>query len=954
MLTISGYQIGEHLHTGATSTVYRARRDRDDQPVVLKIAANDPERPERLAWFQREYQVTRSLQLPGVIQAYTLEVTPLHWVMVLQDCEAEALTRLGLAGTLSLIDFFKLAIGVTTALQQLHAQRFIHRQINPAHILFNPVSRQVTLIDLGMATELVSEIPVPGHVDRLLGTLPYLAPEQTGHMPPMLDYRTDLYALGITLYELLTGQLPFDSQDVVALSNNSTSRAPLAPHVHKPGIPAILSDILLKLLAQEADARYLSATSLKADLTACLHQLETHSYIVPFVPGQRLSETNLVPEAPSALDCSSELARRSAELTHLQQRLDTEVARRQRAEQALHTSQELLQSFIDHAPTAIFAKDRQGQYMLANDLAAASIHLTATEVIGKTAADLFPPDVAAAVQHYEQQVIDTGQEVVCEQQLSLPDGPHTYLVTRFPLYNQQNELYAIGAIATDITRRKQAEEALHASQLRLKAIFDNAAVGMVLVDLQGYALEVNQTWLDLLGCTAADISALTLLDITFSEDRGMHRQAWEELQQATTSHYRHETRFLRLDGRLFWGDLSLTPIRNEQNELEAILAVIADMSERKRVEETLHLARFALDHSADEILWIGEDKRFLYANDAACRILGYTHDELLRMTIADINPVFPMEIWAEHWQKMQQQGFTQLETQHRRKDGSTFPVEVTSTYLEHHGQAYLCSFIRDISERKQAEETLRKWADIFQNIKIGVVVSDVGSTNLDLMNPAFASMYGYTVEELTGQPVSMLYAPDAHAIYERSARLVQEQEHVVFEAQHRRKDGSIFPVRVDVTVIQRGTDLVPYRIANIQDLTERKQAETQLLEQHKALTMLRERERLARELHDNLGQVLGYIKTQAQATRDLLASGDVTTADAYLTQMITASQENHTDIREFILGATARATLDQGFFATLRHYLERFEQLYGIAVDLQITPDLNDQAFAPATDVQLL
>jgi PAS domain S-box-containing protein len=368
----------------------------------------------------------------------------------------------------------------------------------------------------------------------------------------------------------------------------------------------------------------------------------------------------------------------------------------------------------------------------------------------------------------------------------------------------------------------------------------------------------------------------------------------------------------------------------------------------------LQLAQFSLDHSADEVLWIGEDKRFLYVNNAACRFLGYTREELLTMTIADINPVFPMDAWENHWQNIKQQGFISLETNHQRKDGTIFPVEVTSTHLECGSQQYVCSFVRDITERKRTEDILRKWADIFQNIKMGVVVSDMGSGTLDTMNSAFASMYGYTVEELTGQPISAIYAPESQETFERSVRQVQEQDHVVFEAHHQRKDGSTFPVLVDVTVIRDRPDQIPYRIASVQDLTERKRAETQLLDQHKALTMLRERERLARELHDNLGQVLGYIKTQAQASRELLGRGEISRADGYLTQMIAASQENQTDIREFILGTTVPGTLEQGFFATLEHYLQRFEQIYGIAVSLEIAPDLIDHAFAPATDVQLL
>ncbi len=953
MLTIPGYRIVEHLHTGSVSCVYRARRDHDDQAVVLKVCAYNPDLPERMTWFQREYHLTRSLNLDGVVQVYTLEISDQHWIMVLEDCGGEALSRLALAGTLSLIDFLKLTIQVTTTLEQLHQRRVIHKNINPANILFNPVSGQVKLIDFGLATELAHEMPVPCPAELVQGTLPYISPEQTGRAQRILDYRTDLYALGATFYELLTGRLPFESQDATELIECHTSQQPVAPHEHKPGIPPIFSAIILKLMAKVASERYQSAASLQADLEECLRQLETRYYIEPFAPGQRIAQERLVTAATPA-DLQTEPNHVTDELAHTRRRVDEEIARRQQAEKALQASQDLFQRFIDHAPAAIFMKDRHGRYMLANELAGLPMNRTGRDLIGKTASDFLPPDVAADAYHYEQQVIASGQPVEGEQQVPFPENIHTYLITRFPLYDDQGTIYAIGGIAADITRRKQTEEALRTSQSRLKAIFDNAAVGIVLVDLHGHTIEANQTWIDLLDCTPSDMASITLFDITCAEDQAQQRELWQALLRGDMEQYHREMRFMRLDGSLFWGNISVKLLPADHNQPETFLCVIADITERKQVEQTLQLAQFSLDHSADEILWIGADKRFLYVNNAASQILGYTRDELLTMTIADINPVFPMEIWDKHWQNIQGQGFTKLETYHRRKDGTIFPVEVTSTYLERNGKEYICSFIRDITERKQAEERLRKWADIFQNIKMGVVVSDKGSATLDMMNPTFASMYGYTVEELTGQPISAIYAPESQTAFERSVHMVQEQDHIVFETEHKRKDGSIFPVLVDVTTIRDQSDPMPYRIANVQDLTERKQAESLLVEQHKALTMLRERERLARELHDNLGQVLGYVKTQAQATRELLARGEVSTADTYLSQMIAASQENHTDIREFILGATARSTLEQGFFATLKHYLQRFEQLYGIKVFLEIAPDLTDQVFAPATDVQLL
>ncbi len=816
MLAIPGYQLLEQLPGGAMAQHWRARRTSDDAPVLLKICLPDPALPERLAGFQREYQLLRSLDIAAVPHVYALEISAQHLVMVCADDGAVSPARQANAAPLSLLDFLRLAIGLASALEQLHACGVLHKNLNPDGILYQPESGQATLIDLSLAGTIIPETMPTCPAALLPGALPYLAPEQTGRRAALLDQRGDLYALGVLLYELLAGHLPFAGDDADALIDCHLERMPVPPHERKPGIPPIFSAIILTLMAKDPTDRYQSAADLRADLAECLQQLTSRYYIEPFTLGHRR------PPAASAAAPTDPAA-----LVQLRTELATERERRRQAEKSLHTTRDLFQSFIDHAPAAIFVKDIQGRYMLANDRAGSPMNLSGRELVGKRIADILPPPVVAAASQAEQQVIADGRPVESEQEIPFPDSTGTYLITRFPVYDEQGEMYAIGGIASDITRRKQAEEALR-------------------------------------------------------------------------------------------------------------------------------LAQFSLDYSADEILWIGADQRILYVNNAACSILGYSREELLQLTIADINPAFPIDNWEAHWNSMKQQSFIQLETHHQRKDGSIFPVEVTSTYLAWNGKEYLCSFIRDITRRKQAEETLRKWADIFHYLKMGVVVSDIGSATLDMMNPAFAGMYGYTVEELTGRPISAIYAAEARTTFEQSLQMVQQQDHVVFEAHHRRKDGSTFPVLVDVTVIRDRPDQAPYRIANVQDLTERKRSQSQLLEQHEALTMLRERERLARELHDNLGQVLGYIKTQAQATRELLARAEISTADSYLNQMISAAQEHQTDIREFILGATLRGNLEQGFFATLHQYLQRFKQLYAINVALEIEPNLSDQVFPPATDVQLM
>lgn len=283
--TISGYNITEKLYDSANSLVYRGTRQSDNLPVILKVLKEDYPSPERIAWFKREYEVTRNVNLGGVPHVYDLETDHHYWVIVQEDFGGESLRRLGIAGTMPLPNFLELAIRVTDILGQIHQQRIMHKDINPANIVFNPTTREVKFIDFGIATVLSQETPTFRNPTGMEGTLAYMSPEQAGRMNRSMDYRTDFYSLGITFYELLTGRLPFDGNDALEVVHSHIARQPVAPHEIKPDIPQTVSAIILKLMAKNAEDRYQSAYGVKADLETCLDQLHEKGRIDPFPPG---------------------------------------------------------------------------------------------------------------------------------------------------------------------------------------------------------------------------------------------------------------------------------------------------------------------------------------------------------------------------------------------------------------------------------------------------------------------------------------------------------------------------------------------------------------------------------------------------------------------------------------------------------------------------------------------
>ncbi|HMN31663.1 MAG TPA: DUF2791 family P-loop domain-containing protein, partial [Caldilineaceae bacterium] len=282
MNSFAAYEIGQELHNGPMTRVLRGRRKADGQPVVLKMLNQLHPLAEQIARFKLEYATLSSLHLPGVVRTDGLEIDQGYWLIVMEDFGGESLARLGANTAMPVGEFLPLAIALIESVGQIHQQRVIHKDINPANIVLNPQSGEVKLIDFGLATRLSQENQTAHYPSRLEGTLAYMSPEQTGRMNRGLDYRTDYYSLGVTFYELLSGQLPFPGGDALTLVHAHLARQPTPLSVHQPDIPAPLAAIVMQLLAKNAEDRYQSAFSLQRDLEACLHQWQTTGQIQPF------------------------------------------------------------------------------------------------------------------------------------------------------------------------------------------------------------------------------------------------------------------------------------------------------------------------------------------------------------------------------------------------------------------------------------------------------------------------------------------------------------------------------------------------------------------------------------------------------------------------------------------------------------------------------------------------
>ena len=287
MMYLTGYQTTEELYQSEHSVVYRAKRLADNELVILKVLQSQYLSSEEMAWFRREYEVMHAIDVEGVAKALGLETEQHRWFIVLEDFGGDSLDKLNLAGNLTVPDFLKLAIKITEALSQIHQQRIIHKDINPSNIVFNPQTGQVKLIDLGISSVFSQENPAFHHPDALEGTLAYMSPEQTGRLNRTVDFRTDLYSLGITFYELLTGQRPFSATDPLEMVHCHIAREPTSPDQLRPELPPIIANIVLKLMAKNVKDRYQTAIGLQADLQTCLCENQLQGTIADFVLGRR-------------------------------------------------------------------------------------------------------------------------------------------------------------------------------------------------------------------------------------------------------------------------------------------------------------------------------------------------------------------------------------------------------------------------------------------------------------------------------------------------------------------------------------------------------------------------------------------------------------------------------------------------------------------------------------------
>jgi two-component system sensor histidine kinase/response regulator len=530
-----------------------------------------------------------------------------------------------------------------------------------------------------------------------------------------------------------------------------------------------------------------------------------------------------------------------------------DITGRKLSEEALRESTERFRGAFDYAPIGMALVSPEGRWLQVNRAFGEIVGYSEQELLTMNFQDITHPDDLVDLHRLRQLLNGEISSYQKEKRYIHKLGHVVWVLLNISLVRdaQGQPRYFISQVQ-DITERKRAEAALRESEEKYRTVLGSIEDGYYEVDLSGKCTLYNDALCGIIGYPAADVPGLHYRRYTDPETAQKLYQIFNRVYRTGESAKEIEYQVIRKDGTRRFVEASVSLIRNAAGQPVGFRGILRDITKRKRAEVALRFTQFSIDHAADAAFWVGPDARFLYVNEAACRSLGYRRDELLSMTLHDVDQGLRAEEWPQHWEETRRGLSFKFESRHRTKDGRVFPVEITTNYLEFNGHEYSCAFARDITERKQVEETLRqsehKYRTLFKQIADPIFIFDKETNRFLDCNGAVRRIYGYSLDELRTMTPFDLHPPEDLAQVARNiSRKNPEQP---FTYTHLTKSGR----RMEVEILSDEIDYQgrPAWISIVRDITERKRAET----------ILRENEARFRELYDEAP--VGYHELDAE------------------------------------------------------------------------------------------
>ncbi len=404
------------------------------------------------------------------------------------------------------------------------------------------------------------------------------------------------------------------------------------------------------------------------------------------------------------------------------------------------------------------------------------------------------------------------------------------------------------ALRTEVAKRQQLEAALRESEQRHRSVVAAMAEGVVIQDEQGVIHSGNASACQILGLTEAQVLGRTSFDTRWRvihEDSspfpGETHPPMEMLRTGLAS--KHVIMGVhRPDGTLVWISINTQPITMGKDELPSgAVSSFRDITEQKRAEENLLRTQFAMDQAVDAVYWIDPHARILYTNGAASVMLGYTADEFLRMTVHDLNPNFPAEVWPAFWAETREKKVVSLETIHVTKDGRRIPIDIRVSFLAYGGQEFHCAYVRDISERKRVDEALRESQERFE---LAVCATNDGIWDWNILtgeqywSDRHLELFGLEPSALTPTYdtwISLVHPDDADRVHQATCRHLNTREPYDIEVRVRMKDGRYRWFHDRGQAMWDSTGRPVRMVGSISDVTERRHAEEAIRKAHAEL-----------------------------------------------------------------------------------------------------------------------
>ena len=514
-----------------------------------------------------------------------------------------------------------------------------------------------------------------------------------------------------------------------------------------------------------------------------------------------VKDTAFLDLLPSVVNRALEQVKQSAELA--------------RQEEALRNSERRYRSVTQSAVDAIISADSEGNIVSWNYGGRKIFGYTEEEIVGKPIRVLMPEKYAKGHQAAVDRIRLGGEACLIGRTLELyglrKDGSEFPLALSLSNWKSgEEEFYT--SIIRDITEQKQ-NEAQVAELARFPAENPNPVLRAASDGTVTYCNKAGAFLLESWSC----------------QQGGVLPEYWNQFVLAALKSALPQ----RIEADC--GEKSFTLTFAPIPDSNYVNIYGYDITERKQAEDALYMTQYSVDRAAFGVFLITEDAHIAYVNDMACQTLGYSRNELLKMTIPDIDPEFDMDKWKPHWKELTQRKRFKIESSHRRKDGSVFPVEVTINYLDYNGVGYNYAYASDITERKQAEnalieaeEEIQKFKMIADNANYGVAIADCDGVYM-YVNRYFAQVHGYSVDEVIGQSLTLLHNKEQlpHAL-EAFQWLKKTGSLSVKECWHCRKDGAIFPVLVNGIIIKDEEGEPLFIATTAIDISERKWASEEL------------------------------------------------------------------------------------------------------------------------------